>query len=224
MQHFTFDIKDDVCQTTFKNGTSIEKIKTIKTSELLQAIANSSGYVSPILPPCIRYLEVQRTFTKLAIEIPPTIRKIEYKNRDGKSIFQDTPFPFPWEVFIMTFSPSPSGYRINGANLFALAGPIISMEDRVYRFPTPNVGGGGGGICFGGSLGRFNLDTITTLSQAYRYVNIFHDAPFNSDLHPEYPTGERFEDVIRRLTGKSEFDSKLLVPQGTLGHAISNPR
>lgn len=153
MAEIDIQIRDEATTFKYKQGSFV-KNKKIKTSDLISAISNISGYRSPILPPNTRFIKIDKNITTVVLEIPPTIRQIQYMAK-GKMIFKDTPFPFPWEIFILKLMTrdSGAGYQLIDAYTFALKNPILSSNDNLYRFPTPNVyNSSDGRICWGSAL------------------------------------------------------------------------
>jgi hypothetical protein len=196
-------------------GSSIKE-KSVRTSDLLSSLTNYIGIATPLLPPNTRMVINKKDGITLIIEVPPSIRKLSYI-AGSKKIFDRVNFPFPWELWKIELINRPGkGYTFARAYVFALKNPIMTKEDKLYSFPTPNVGGGNGAICFGSAMSSSNMSNIDNLVQAYRFITIFHDAEFNTDLHPSLKNNERFEDLVRRLQDKPTFDYESLLEKSPL--------
>lgn len=211
MTEIDIKITDDTSRISYKVGV-LQKNKTVRTGDLINAISDITGYNSPILPPNTRFFKINKQNIVLALEIPPMIRRLNYI-ANSKTVFDNVLFPFPWELMILTLNEVENGnFNLVDTRLFALKNPIISLKDDVFRFVTPNVYKDDGRVCWGEALSRFNLGKVDNLAQAYKYVSLFHDATFNTDLHPALNNNEKFEDLVRRLKDKPAFDTNAMVP------------
>jgi len=201
------NFSEDISELKFPVG-SVIKTKKVKTSELLMSLSGINGLSTPLLPPGTRYFNKTKELTTVLIEVPPTIREIEYVS-GSKLIFKGK-FPFPWEVFSLCFSTDNSGkLNLYSSALYALKNPIFSIEDELYFVPCSNVFPENN-ICWGSTITSSNLKQMDNISQAYRFVSMFHDAKFNTDLHPKLAVDKRYEDILREHKDLAEFNYNYL--------------
>lgn len=217
MSNIHIDLAEDISVVTYAAG-KVNKKKTVSTGLLLKTLSDASGLSTPLLPPGTRLYKIERNITKIYIEVPPQKRKTIYNNRSGKGIFNDY-VPMPWELFCFEFSPSGSQMTLSGCHVYAMKNPIMGMDTPLYYMPLPNVFGDCR-VCWGNTLYNNSTSVIQNMTQAYKFISIFHDAEFNTDLTVHLAKGMRFEDVLRELKGKDEYNNEFLVPWGTFGQIV----
>ena len=109
--------------------------------------------------------------------------------------------------------------------LYAMRGSLIDEYTPLYKMPTPNVFGNLNNICWGNTFSgpNRNLSQIKSISQAGRFVGLFHGAEFKGHLTPRFQNNERMEDVFREMKTMKTYDDKYLTPLNlTYGQALES--
>lgn len=220
---FTCEI-DDNNIATIKLGRKSYRQKTVAATQLIAALAGISGTRTPLLPPGTRQYSSNGRNTFLTLEVPSIQRNFKYVNESGKAIVEG-PGLFPWELFMFKFQENNGNLELVDERLYAMRGSLIDEYTPLYKMPTPNVFGNSNNICWGNTFSgpNRNLSQIKSVSQAGRFVELFHGAEFNGHLTPRFQNNERMEDVFREMKTMKTYDDKYLTPLNlTYGQALES--
>lgn len=209
-------IEGSIAEVTYKEGMRTFS-KNVDFDELIDSLAQKSGLSTPVLPFGTKLYSKQNGTHKLFIEMLPMKRRIKYVN-GGQTIFNDM-VPMPFGVFIVELREVNGRFQIQQGNsrIFALKGPILTKNDKLYRWPTPNVYTQGN-ICWGSGSNTLNqMSSLDSPHQAGRIIDMFFSGNFNNHIHPQL-NGYSSNEYVRFLNDMKErqqFDDDILTTHGT---------
>lgn len=213
------NIQDNIAEISYQKGKRCFS-KTVQLEALMSAFASQRGLTTPILPPGTVYYSKRGNEITVAIEIPAKRRGIHYVNSAGKTIFKGI-IPLPLGLLKLVFRENENNIlTLSGDAICALKRPLITMNDTVYHWPTPNVYGDKR-ICWGGSF-KSAERTIANLSEAGKFIDIYFSSNFNTDLAlgSRINMFDRYEDMLRAVTNQPIFDERILSPAGTFSQLL----
>lgn len=195
-----------------RNGINYDKILTLDT--FISLLASEYGFKSPLLTPGTRYYEKKDQRHILFVEIPPVCRHIKFINRDRAVIFEGVT-PFPWTLLeIVVAENADGGFTLvaNEVRIFALARPLLDLDDMLYKFPAANIFDDNR-ICWGSTFSNGN-DRFKTLGELGRLIDLYFSSNFNTDISPRINKYTRYEDMLRAIKDTKTFDNSILHSTG----------
>jgi hypothetical protein len=202
-----------IAEITYKDRGRIYN-KSVDFDDLIDSLAEKAGISTPILPFGTKIYSKNNGLHNLVIEMLPTRRNIKYVHGD-RTIFEGM-IPLPFGAIIMGLREIENKFKIDSIRIFALDGPIMSKDDPLYNWPTPNVFQQGN-ICWGnGSSTLSHLSKLDHIHQAGRIIDLFFSGSFNNHIHPNVRGyNNNFPAFAKSIENKQTFDTGVLTPHGT---------
>lgn len=220
---------DGTVDTETKRGGSMRR-KTISLQDFYNSMSNEVAQVGPLMPPYCRQITTRGDQTTLVFEVPECKRLLKYQSRDNGSINQLAVFPIT--IMIVTLAKERDKFRMVNSLIFARPAPLRNLNDQLYCMPYHNVHTGHN-ICWGNTFSS-ESDRVTTIDEAYKFVELFFASAFNGDLTPRHrnafmnpQTGkevrfESHEQFLRYTTKADVFPHQILSEAGlTLARALN---
>jgi hypothetical protein len=206
---------DDNNMAIVEIGRKTRRIKTVSALSLVSALNGMTGLSTPLLFPGIRQYIQRDKFVIVALEIPSMSRRFNFVNRENKTIVAG-PGLFPWELFLFKFEIIPEGLKLYEQRLYAMKHSLQAESDELYHMPLSNVYDSSGNVCWGTTFhgNGESLRRIETIAQVGRFVSLFHDSNFNTDLSPRFVEDGtmRMEDLFREMKEMTAYNERYLIP------------
>lgn len=210
------DINADFIKVSTETQSGKKINKFVDKETLLNLLADQQGMSTPLLPLGVRRFSITDTGCTLVYETPVVYRNFTYVNRDGKEVFKDKIW-WPRMIFVLEFMKVPEGWRfVTNTKVAALNNPLISLDQPLFFPPFGNIYTDHK-ICWGSTF-SMNADIldIPDLSLATRFIEMYYNSRFNSDLGIRFnkiaaiKPHNRAEDVYRYLNKNDTFNNSLL--------------
>jgi len=164
-----------------QNEQGVRSSKHTNLESIQNILSADQRFETPLLP---GQWGVQKYIRKdneelFVLSVPPTIRDVEYDFRNN-DVDEERRFRIPtpgtlW-LFHVSYNPANESRVLRNTMAYALANPIMSENDRVYKMPFSNVGSY---VCWGSSS---DAPVITNSKAIQSFPTQFFLRPFNNDL------------------------------------------
>lgn len=197
--------KQILVRETLDSG--IENITETNLQTLVELFARDHLNETPFLPSqwgVVKYYK-KGDYEGIVLTTPPSNRSVSFTGNTGpcpKKISLTVP-PLLWVFEILS---TPNKKSLTHSMVYALKHELLSLNDRVYVAPFPNIGIEHG-ICWGSG----NQPELFTMRSLQHIPARFFQQPFNADLS----TGrtESFRSPVTKAASNSGLDHMFYVHQ-----------
>lgn len=182
--------------------------KNIAMGSLAKALNNDAEFDTGFLSIYGRnYIGVKRLIKigdreLIFVEASPANRDVSFGyNSDDNRQFNSVRFPGLLMGIVCDVSNS-GAYHVKAMKLYATRNPLMSDQDRLYRYPFGNVYDDAG-ICWGSVNDK---NKVRNVSQAASLLPAFIESQMNSDLYPGHRSYGSLADQLESLQDASDYD------------------
>lgn len=186
----TFEILESgQVKSTLMSEDGLKQVKMNSFQEFINA-ASQQEINLPILPFGTISFYRSKTHDHYLLYLPPFTKNAKYKDNNGSKEYKDLIFP-PTIFYVLSdiWTGRKDKDLVNkyasSARIFALGGPLLTMEDKLYAYPYSNTYENGG-ICWG-TVNNANLRAYiaNTPLQIENLPQIFLNSEWNDHVQRE---------------------------------------
>jgi hypothetical protein len=159
-------------QITLHDTNGTVRRKSVSAKDIAGSLAESIRMTTEMLPGGTRFYGGVPSRYNITIEIPASVRTMQLIDSSARK-YPMVGVPFPTMLVGFTVS----NRSMTAAQIFALAEPLRSETDALYRFPFGNTSFNGA-VCWG-DVARPPIEKPMDLTA---YISLLLDSGYNGDL------------------------------------------
>lgn len=172
-------MEEDKVTVTVTNRSGIKKVTNTNVENIQQIFMREQAMETPLLPSqwgVVKYYR-KNNYEGYVLTTPPTERNVTFTvNRAGVPGQLTVPVP-PLVWIFELMDEEDGGKKLMHTMMYVLKHELLSLKDKVWHAPFPNIGVSHG-ICWG----HGNLPVILSSKSIQNIPARFFQQPFNFDL------------------------------------------